>query len=405
MTGAGYVAIEVVLVVLSVPVLCCTTYLMVLAVCSRRRPPPAYPQQPSTRFTFVVPAHDEASGIVQTIASLRAVDYPSELFSVLVVADNCTDATAVLAQDAGATVVVRENAEKRGKGYALERAFEHCLSEGLVGAVVVVDADTVVSHNLLRAFAARFDVGALAVQADYGVRNAGASWRTRLMVIALALFHVLRSLGRESLGVSTGLRGNGMGLSTKLLREVPHDAYSVVEDLEYGIRLGMSGHRVHYVHEAHVFGEMVSSERASRSQRTRWEAGRFAIARTHLLSLLRRALVERSALLLDLALDVMVPPLTYVVAVVVLGTLASIAASVWAVRHAVLPFAWIPWSVSLVFIGSYVARGLVLADMGWAGVRALAWAPFYMAWKMALAAKQTRVAKGEWIRTAREKKG
>jgi cellulose synthase/poly-beta-1,6-N-acetylglucosamine synthase-like glycosyltransferase len=353
----------------------------------------------------VVPAHDEAGGIAQTVASLRAVDYPSELFNVVVVADNCTDATADLARSAGATVLVRQDAEKRGKGYALEHAFERLLSEGWMDAVVVVDADTVVSANLLRAFAARLEAGALAVQADYGVRNAGASWRTRLMVIALALFHVLRSLGRERLGVSSGLRGNGMGFSAKLLREVPHDAHSIVEDLEFGIRLGMSGHRVEYVAEAHVFGEMVSGEGASRSQRARWEAGRAAIAREHLPGLLRRGLNERSGLLLDLAFDVLVPPLTSVVAATVLGTLASIAASFWAARWGAPAFAWVPWTVSLVFVGAYLARGVVLADVGWAGVRALAWAPFYMAWKVALAVRRIRPSKGEWVRTAREGKG
>ena len=51
----------------------------------------------------------------------------------------------------------------------------------------------VVSPNLLRAFAARLDAGASAVQADYAVRNPDASWRTLLMAIALAAVHSLRS--------------------------------------------------------------------------------------------------------------------------------------------------------------------------------------------------------------------
>src|SRR5205823_3666605 len=102
---------------------------------------------------------------------------------------------------------------RRGKGYALAHAFEHALDDGFADAVAVVDADTSVSPNLLRAFAGRFDRGAVAAQAEYGVSNPEASWRTRLMVIALSLFHTLRSLARERLGVSAGLRGNGMAFS------------------------------------------------------------------------------------------------------------------------------------------------------------------------------------------------
>src|SRR5262249_40397740 len=98
----------------------------------------------------------------------------------------------------------------RGKGYALSCAFEHSLREGLADAVTVVDADTTVSANLLRAFAARIARGADAVQADYAVQNPNASWRTRLLRIAFGSFHVLRSLARERFGLSSGLRGNGM---------------------------------------------------------------------------------------------------------------------------------------------------------------------------------------------------
>src|SRR5439155_20947412 len=113
-------------------------------------------------------------------------------------------------------------------------------------AVVVVDADTSVSENLLLAFASRLETGAAACQSDNVVRNPDASWRTRLLAVALVLFNSVRSLGRERLGLSTGLRGNGMCLSARLLREAPHDAVSVVEDLEYGIRIGLAGHRVRF---------------------------------------------------------------------------------------------------------------------------------------------------------------
>ena len=136
-----------------------------------------------------MPAHNEESQIAVTVQSLRAVDYPPTLSRVLVVADNCSDRTAEVAAVAGATVLVRTDAARRGKGYALDHAFSRSLADGFADVVVVVDADTVVSRNLLTAFAARFEAGALAVQADYAVRNPRSSWRTRLMTVAFAAFH------------------------------------------------------------------------------------------------------------------------------------------------------------------------------------------------------------------------
>jgi 1,2-diacylglycerol 3-beta-glucosyltransferase len=371
-------------------------YLFFLTLRSRRPAPPAY-GQPAIRFKVVVPAHNEASGISSTVESLRALDYPSEMFEVIVVADNCTDDTADRARRAGATVLERSDTTRRGKGYALAHAFDESIHSANVDAVVVIDADTVVSPNLLRAFDARLVGGAQAVQADYAVRNVDDSWRTRLMAIAFGMFHVVRSTGRESLGVSCGLRGNGMCFTTDLLRVVPHNAFSIVEDLEYGIRLGEHGQRVHYAGEAHVYGDMVSSENASRSQRERWEGGRWQMAKEHALPLLRRAVRERSPLLADLAMDVLVPPLSVLVAATVAGVAASMALSVVTLR---LNPALILFGASGAFLLAYAARGWQLSGTGTRGLASLARAPGYMVWKATLPLRR-RATRGEWVRTAR----
>jgi cellulose synthase/poly-beta-1,6-N-acetylglucosamine synthase-like glycosyltransferase len=394
--GARVIIAATALTLAALPVVLAAGYLFLLAVVAKRLPA-LDRDPPSVRFDVIVPAHDEPA-IATTVANLLAVDYPPEMRRVIVVADNCTDDTARRAAAAGAVVLERVDAERRGKGYALAHAFEHSLAEGRAGAVVVVDADTVVSKNLLSAFAGRFARGAVAVQAEYAVSNPTASWRTRLMVIALALFHTLRSLARERLELSAGLRGNGMAFSVDVLREVPHEAFSVVEDLEYGIRLGQAGHRVHYAAEAHVYGEMVSSEKASRSQRQRWEGGRLRMAKEHGPRLLADGLAKRSGLLLDLAMDVLVPPLTYVVAAAFAGSAAALALGF---AHPSDRFAAIPWLASLAFVGVYVLRGWSLSGVGARGLLDLAWAPVYMVWKIGLALTGTR-RNGAWVRTTRE---
>lgn len=390
----------VVLLVLAVPVVTWGLYLGALALLSYPPKPPAAPVPAALRFDFVVPAHNEAVGIAQTVKSLGAVDYPKDLFRVIVVADNCSDDTAARAREAGATVLERQNKDLRGKGYALAHAFEHVLAEGRADAVVVVDADTLVSPNLLSAFAARLAAGNVAVQAHYGVQNPNASWRTRLMRIALSMFHQVRSIGRERLKVSAGLRGNGMCFRTSLLREVPHDAYSLVEDLEYGIKLGRRGFRVAYAFDADVLGEMVSGEAASRSQRHRWEHGRAQMLKQQGWPLLRDALKTQSALLFDLAMDVLVPPLSRVVGFAVLGSLASTALIVFTGHGALAASAF---GLALTGIGLYVFAGWLHSGTGLRGILDLALAPAYLAWKVVLAVQGTGQKKTtEWVRTTRE---
>lgn len=388
--------LDTLLTVAAMPFLAASAYLAALAVLARRQLPPAA-VEPRLRFDIVVPAHNEEAEIAQTVASLRAVEYPRSHFRVLVVADNCSDATAARAAAAGAQVLVRHDTERRGKGYALAYAFERSRGDRVADVVVVVDADTLVSPNLLSAFAARFTAGASVVQADYGVRNPHASWRTRLMTIALAAFHGVRSVARERLGLSCGLRGNGMGFTTSVLEQHPPQAFSIVEDLEYGIHLGYAGVRVEYVHEARVLGHMAVSEGASRTQRRRWERGRQALVRAHVPELLRQAIRRRSALLLDLALDLIVPPIGQLALFSGLGLMTAAVAMLFGA--VVAPFVW---GAALLGLLLHVLAGWYVSGVGPRGLVDLLWAPVYVIWKLSLRFGDRGKTPQEWVRTKRE---
>jgi len=269
-----------------------------------------------------------------------------------------------------------------------------------VDAIVVVDADSTVSTNMLSAFASRLERGALAVQAQNRGQNPQASWRTRLMTLAFASFHRVRSLARERLGVSAGLHGNGMALSTRALDRVPYDAHSLTEDLEYAVKLGLAGLRVHYADEAEVFADMPATERAARSQRQRWEIGRKRLARAYRSKLLALGLTRRSGLLLDLALDLFVPPLS----TLGLGALLGLAVTICATLGFGRPL-WlvVPWLLSCALITAYVLRGVMLSGRGARALLDLSWAPLYVLWRVAIRVLGIGRPHDEWVRTARSK--
>ncbi len=375
-------------------------YLGLLTLLSRRLAEPLGATG-KLRFAVVVPAHNEQVQIAETVTSLLSVHYPRELFDVVVVADNCTDATADLAARAGARVLTRSHLTDKGKGFALHFAFTTLLSETgdkAIDAVVVVDADSIVSPNLLQAFAVRIAAGEIAVQADYGVRNPMASWRTRLMTVALTIFHRVRGIPRERLGLSAGLRGNGMCFSRACLSRFPHEAHGLVEDVEYGITLGLGGARIAYADEARVLGEMVSGGAASESQRARWESGRKALKKQQLPKLLRAAMQRRSLMLLDLALDLAVPPLAKIAAIlVVAGALEGLRFYMGGAAQ-LCTYVLLAATVSLV---AYVARGVMLSGLGLSAVTALLWAPAYVLWKILLRVLPKKRQDG-WVRTERE---
>ncbi len=384
---------------LAVPVAAGAAYLAGFVAFSSK--PPAPPPSPERhRFLIIVPSHNEELGIAETVRNLQQLDYPADAYSILVVADNCVDATAARAREAGAEVLDRTDDTQRGKGYALLYAFER-LPES-VSAVVVVDADTLVSKNLLSAFSARLALGAHAIQADYAVRNSGESWRTRLMAVAFGSFHIIRGRARERLRLSAGLRGNGMCFSKQVLCDVPHDAFSIVEDVEYGIRLGKAGYRVHYADDAHVYGEMVTSAKAAESQRQRWEGGRDVLRKNHMRALLRLGWEKRNAMLFELGLDLLMPPLSQFALSAVAGWGVSTAAALvwggplWLVAGA--------WGSCVAVVGVYVLRGWSVSGTGLRGLLDLGLAPVYVVWKLAKRAPRS-ATDGAWVRTRREAEG
>ena len=89
-------------------------------------------------------------------------------------------------------------------------------------------------------------------------------------------------------------------------------------------------------------------------------------------------------MVLDLAVDLIVPPLSLLAIAVVVGTGVG------------APSIWVPCAL---FLLVYVARGWMLSGTGAAGLAALARAPFYVAWKLAALARGSDEG---WERTPRE---
>lgn len=385
------------LLIIAVPAVLSAGYLLLMTLLSQKLPVPRSSSR-LLRFDIIIPAHNEATVISRTVTSLRKVEWPADRFRIIVCADNCTDATAETAREAGALVIERKNPAQRGKGHALDFAFQASRKAGHADAVVIIDADAEVSSNLLEAIAARLESGIQAAQVHYGVLNPTASWRTRLITIAKGAVHIIRSRARERLGLSCGIRGTGWCVTHRLLQTVPYRAFSLTEDVEYGIDLGLAGFRVAYVDEADCNAEMVSSEQSARTQRERWERGRFQLMRSRTWPLLSTALRRRSALCLDLALDLLVLPISYVALIIVaLIVTAALAAP------------WVPGMQFWLWLGTacaaaltiYVLRGWQLSGIGMIGILDLARTPGFVLWKLRLLLRGRK--SNDWERTERER--
>ncbi len=392
------VLLNALLAVVAAPAALSTLYLLILTSLSFRGVIPRCKER-KLRFDIIVPAHNEAATIGRTVASLLRINWPPHYFRVVVCADNCADETALNARAAGAHVVERQDPTRRGKGYALDFAFAASRLDGLADAVAVVDADAEVSENFLEAIAARLEQGAFCVQVHYGVLNPQASWRTRLITIAKGSFHIVRSRAREHLGLSCGIRGTGWCVTHRLLKNVPYRAFSLTEDVEYGIELGLAGYRVAYADEAHCDAEMVVSEAVAAPQRARWEQGRFALVRSRTLPLLWKAIESPSKVCLDLAMDLLVLPISYVSMNIVLLLACASLSRAWT-SDISLNWLWLGVGCTLA-LTLYVVRGWQLSGIGLQGIADLARAPQFLLWKVRAILLRRRSQ--QWERTERER--
>jgi len=351
------------------------------------RPRKAGPEK-TVRLAVVIPAHDEQDTIGKCLDSLLAVNPPQGSFDIYVVADNCTDRTAAIARGLGVNVLERKDTSRRGKGYALEFAFNY-LRRGY-DAFIVLDADSVVPSGFVEPFRLAFSRGAQAVQSVYRVANPDQSRATRLMDLSLRAFNQVRPRGRQGWGQSVGLLGNGFALSRETLAKVPYTVNSVVEDLEYHLVLLNAGIKVEFLSGTHVAALMPTGGRASSTQRTRWEGGRLRMIREFAPRLLGRVLAGRLECIEPL-LDLMLLPLSFHIVLLALAA----AAGTGFTRAAGL--------AGIAVLIAHLAAAVAVGNSPLRDLRAIATIPLYIFWKitrlpMILAASMRGVA---WVRTAR----
>lgn len=371
-------------------------YLLLLtaAALAAPRATPLRAGPPTSRFVIMVPAHNEERLLPELLLNLKQLDYPQELYAVHVVADNCTDKTAALGRRGGAIVHERFNSELRGKGYALEWLLERIWERGDPhDAVLILDADSVVSPNFLSVMDARLARGERVIQGYYAVRQPEGAWSAGLRAVALTLLHYLRPQGRMVLGGSTGLKGNGMVFAADILRTHRWSA-SLTEDIEYHMELILAGERAMFAPDAVVWAEMPASLRTAQSQNERWEKGRMEMVRRFVPGLLKAAIQRRSFLLFDAAVEQLIPPFS-----IVTGASLGVLLAALAMRS--------PTGIALatfIVLGQalYVFAGLIMAGAPREVYKSLIFAPAFLAWKLVLYARLLLGIKPRtWVRTAR----
>lgn len=353
-------------------------------------------QKQPTKVAVLVPAHNEASKIKNTLKTL--LPQLTSQDRLVVIADNCTDETAAIACQCGAIVIERQNSQQRGKGYALDYGLQF-LEADPPEVVCIVDADCIVEENTIARIARLAKRTNQPVQATYLIEPATyEGTREIISTLAIRIKNLVRPYGLMRLGLPCLLTGSGMAFPWQLIRETPLASGNIVEDMQLGIDLALAGYSPIFCIEARVLSFLPSQAEAAIIQRKRWEHGHLQTLLKQVPRLLKASVVKRRFDLFALALELCVPPLSLLLVLwtVAMGgaLLVGILTKVW------LGFLILAIAGLLIFI-SIVGAWFKFARTDIPGA-ALLKIPFYLLWKIPLYLAFLSKPEKQWIRTKRD---
>ena len=259
-------------------------------------------------YALVVAAHNEEKVIKNLIDSLNSQDYPKDKYQIFVIADNCTDSTAKIAAEAGATVFERTDSECKGKGFALEWMFDKIYKmERKFDSIAIFDADNIVSPEFLKNINLQHNRGARVVQGYIDSKNPNNSWISYSYSIAFWTVNKLFQQSRYNLGLGCQLCGTGFSVDVSVLREIGWGATCLTEDMEFTMKLGLNDIKVSWANDAVVYDEKPLTMSQSWKQRVRWMPGHADVACRFCGKLVKKSLKEHKLAPFDCAIYLLQP--------------------------------------------------------------------------------------------------
>lgn len=217
------------------------------------------------RFGIVIPARNESSVIADTVKCILSSKYPKDMFDVYVVADNCTDNTAELARNAGATVFERFDPDPKHHkaGYALKYLFEKIMElhpDHYYEAFIKFDADNLMEPDYISRMNDAFDAGVKCARGYSNSKNIDQNVITGISGLWYIRDCRFASNFRSAIGQGTMLGGAGMMFAAEIIEKHGWDCLTASDDTEFTMRrLNQDKIKTMYVKDAVVYEDQPST--------------------------------------------------------------------------------------------------------------------------------------------------
>lgn len=250
---------------------------MYIAVKHQRRKLRKSPLKYNEKFTpfisILIPCHNEAVVIKDTIENILDVDYKN--YEIIVIDDRSTDNTKDVLKEIEkkynkVKILIRDKNAYPGKSAVLNDAVKIAKGE----AYLVFDADARIKPDFIKKLLTKFedeDIGA--VQARKIIINANQNFLTACQYNEYVMDTHLQ-IGRDAVKGAVELRGNGELIKKKALEDIGGwNNETITDDLDMSTRLHIKGWDIRFVQDACVYEEGVITFSALIRQRRRWVEG------------------------------------------------------------------------------------------------------------------------------------
>jgi cellulose synthase/poly-beta-1,6-N-acetylglucosamine synthase-like glycosyltransferase len=259
----------------------CYLYQLIYVFIVLAKPAPVRTASRNHKFAVLIAARNEREVIGDLLASIDAQNYPRELIDVYVIADNCTDDTAAIARNGGATVFTRFNNEFVGKGYALDFGLKAIWKEfpnRSYEAFFVFDADNVLDANYFHEMNATFDSGARASTSYRNSKNFASNWISAGYGLWFLREAKFLNQARLTINSSCTISGTGFFIASDILKDAGGWPWHLMtEDIQFSAASIERGIRIEYCPTAILYDEQPITFKDSWNQRMRWAKGFYQV--------------------------------------------------------------------------------------------------------------------------------
>ncbi len=233
------------------------------------------------RYAIIISARNEEAVIAQLIESIKNQNYPVDMLDTFVIADNCTDATAQVAREAGAIVYERFNTELVGKGYALDWMFDIIkkdYADKNYDGYMVFDADNLLDPNFILEMNKTFSHGYRVVTSYRNSKNFGSNWISAGSSLWFLREAKFVNNARMELGTSCAISGTGFLIHSDIIHKNGGWIHHLLtEDIEFTVDCVINGEIIGYCGNAILYDEQPTLFRQFCAQRLRWAKGFYQV--------------------------------------------------------------------------------------------------------------------------------